>query len=288
MLGTRHTMNSFPDIWRLGFDPEELRKREEQNTSFHFPKCGLSFIDDHFGPRPGCIHGLLGSTGRGKSTLLQSLITEWGMRAKILLYLTEESFERLEAKLALKDEDVSYLTPKLMLIHEQQVLEKIPANSYALFLTHLRDKLVESEAKMLLVDNITTSHFYEGKLQSTLPILAGLRKIAQELEIPIFLIAHTRKGVSESKGLISTDDVRGSASLSNTCDYFYIFYRIRRTDSYGQPLDSSFVHVAKSRDHDNQDNLYKLEYDKTRKRYFRDKLTNFQTFKSFMKERDRA
>lgn len=280
---------SFDDAKRLGFDKDELEERAKDSKTFFLPETGLSFIDDHFGPRPGCIHTLLGSTGRGKSTLVQSLIMGWGVKAKMLLYLTEESLERLEAKLALKDEDVTYLTPKLHVLHENDIVRTIHANSFLKFLEFLKEKIIRTEAKILIIDNITTSQFYEGKLQNVNGILSGLRQIAQELGVAVFLVCHTKKGVSEAtKGLISPDDVRGSAQLAMTSDYFYTFYRIRKTMDFGQPIDSAFIYVSKSRDHDNQDNLYKLSYDAERKKYTRDTLSSFSVFKSFMKERDRA
>lgn len=280
---------NFDDPKRLGFDAGELEERAKEAKEFFLPETGLSFIDDHFGPRPGCLHTLLGSTGRGKSTLVQSLIMGWGTKAKILLYLTEESLERLEAKLALKDDDVTYLTPKLHVLHENDLMRTIHANLFSEFLKFLKEKLVKTEAKILIIDNITTSQFYEGKFQNVNPILAGLRKIAQDLNIAVFLVCHTKKGISEAtKGLISPDDVRGSAQLAMTSDYFYTFYRIRKTMEFSQPIDSAFIYVSKSRDHDNQDNLYKLTYDPLRKRYIKDNLSSFTIFKSFMKERDRA
>lgn len=282
-------MTSLPDASRLGFDPEELKKRAEENKTFFLPETGLSFVDDHFGPRPGCIHTLMGSTGRGKSTLLQSLVVSWGVGAKILLFLTEENLERLEAKLALKDEDVSYLTPKLHVVHEQSFLKEIDPNSPRCFLMRLRQNLIDTQSKILIIDNITTSQFYENQFRNVPILLAGLRDMAQELSVAIFIIAHTKKGISENtKGLMTPDDIRGSATLPNTSDYFYVFYRVRKTIEYGQTLDSAFIFVAKSRDHENQDNFYKLDYDPKRKRYTKDRLTNFSIFKSFMKERDRA
>lgn len=281
--------NFSEDAERLGFDKEELQRREGENRNFFIPATGLSFVDDHYGPRPGCLHTLLGSIGRGKSTLLQSLIMGWGTKAKMLCYLTEESFERLETKLAIKEDDVSYLTPKLHLLHEQDALKLMDVRSATMFVEYLRDQLIRTEAKILIIDNLTTSQFYDGQFFNANAILAGLRRIAIELQVAVFVIAHTKKGISEAtKGLIGMDDVRGSASLPMTSDYFYVFYRIRKTIEFGQPVDSSFVLVTKSRDHENQDNFYKLDYDAGRKRYYRDRLVSFTIFKAFMKERDRA
>lgn len=274
--------------WAPLFEKDDLNKRAEDRRTFWLPESGLSFIDDHFGPRPGCIHTLLGSTGRGKSTLLQSLMVRWGVTARMFVYLTEEAYELVEENLALKDQEMDYLTPNLRLMHEFNVMEQI-AQDPREWLKTIKRHLSETEAKILIIDNITTCHFYGMNFNAANTILHGLRKIAQELNIPIFLIAHTKKGVSETtKGIIDPDDVRGTAQLANTSDYFYIFYRIRKTQDLARSIDSSFVRVAKSRHHNNQDNFYKLDYDHAHKMYVRDSLTNFNAFKSFMKERDRA
>lgn len=281
-------MNFLHEPWRLSFDREEIQKRIDENQTFFLPDTGLSFIDDHFGPRPGCLHTLLAASGRGKTTLLHSLIVAWGSKAKMLLYLTEESFDQVETKLFLKAEDVSYLTSKLHLLHETNVLESIKPDAVVPFLRFLSDSIIKTESKILIIDNLTTSNFYEGQFQNVNRLLSGLRKIAAALGVAIFIIAHTKKTMSPAKGLITLDDVRGSAALPMTSDYFYIFYRIRKTLDFGKEVDSSFVLVAKSRHHDNQDNFYMLQYDHRTKRYFKDKLVNFQIFKTILKERDHA
>jgi hypothetical protein len=274
--------------WQLGFDPEELEKRKLEKNSFKLPQTGLRFVDDHFGPRPGCIHALMGSTGRGKSTLLQSLILEWGKRCNILLYLTEESVDRIESKLFEKEAGASYLTTRLHIAHERDVLKKVSAFSHRDFLLQIEDRIKETEAKILIIDNLTTSEFYEGKFQSIMAIISGLRDLAEKYSLPVFVICHTKKGVNETtKGLMLPDDVRGSAMLANMADYFYTFYRVRSTSEFGQVREGAFIYVNKSRDHDNQDSFYRLEYNINSKRYIKDELVNFNTFKDFMRERDK-
>lgn len=275
--------------WQLGFDPTELERRRHIARTFVLPPCGLKFIDDHFGPRPGCLHTLLGSTGRGKSTLVQSLILEWGKKTPILLYLSEEGIERIESKLFEKEPEAAYLTTKLHLIHEQDLLKSIQATNFIGMLRLLDSKVKASGAKMLIIDNLTTSAFYESKFANVMPLLSGLRQIAMFYEIPIFLVCHTKKGVNEqTKGLIMPDDVRGSANLGLTSDYFYTLYRFRQTTEFGTTRDGTFVYVCKSRDHENQDTIYRLDYNVDKKRYVKDTVVNFNAFKEFARDRDKA
>jgi hypothetical protein len=275
--------------WQLAFDPEKMRQKKLELASFVLPPCGLQFVDDHFGPRPGCLHTLLGSTGRGKSTLVQSLLLEWARNAAVALYLSEESIERVEYKLFEKEVDPSYLSPNLFLIHERDMLKRCSAENISLFMITLRTKLEACKAKMLIIDNLTTSQFYEGNIPTNAALLAKLRDLADQMQIPIFLIAHTKKGVNETtKGIILPDDVRGSAVLPNTSDYFYTFYRVRHTSETGSARDGAFVWVNKSRDHENQDKIYRLDYNVHSKRYIADSAVDFNIFKEAMRDRDRA
>jgi hypothetical protein len=275
--------------WQLGFDKDELSARRGESRTFILPETGLKFIDDHFGPRPGCLHTLLGSTGRGKSTLVQSLILEWGKKASILLYLSEESIDRVEVKLFEKEADAGYLTTRLHVTHEEDILRTVRPDNVRLFLMTIEAKIHACSPKILIIDNLTTSQFYEGKFSNVMPLLSGLRMIAAKYKLPIFLVCHTKKGVNETtKGLINPDDVRGSSILGMTSDYFYTFYRVQQTGEFGTTKIGTFVYVNKSRDHDNQDFIYRLNYDVNRKRYVSDTLANFKAFKEFMQKRDKA
>lgn len=270
------------------FNKTALEEKKRLANEFQMPASGLKFIDDHFGLRPGCIHTLMGSTGSGKSTVTQSMILEWGRKMDILVYLTEESVESFELKIYEKENDCEYLSPHLHLMHERSLVNAYGNDNYRAFLKHLESGISESGAKLLIIDNLTTSAFYEGKIEACIPIIAGLRSIADHYQIPIFLIVHTKKGVSElSKGLMEPDDVRGSANIGNTSDYFYIFYRVGATTGSGAKVYSNFIQVNKARFHDTQGNFYRLRYDYRSKRYISDERVGFNEFKNLMKERDR-
>jgi hypothetical protein len=73
----------------------------------------------------------------------------------------------------------------------------------------------------------------------------------------------------------------------NKSDYFYTFYRVRKTGITGSSMDAAFVYVNKSRDHDNQDSIYRLVYDVNKKRYMSDVKIDFEKFKTAIRERDK-
>lgn len=275
--------------WQRSFSPESVEKQRLEDSTFVISESGFHFIDAHFGPRPGCLHSLMGSTGRGKSTLIQSLILEWGKKVPILLYLTEESLDRIEASIVHKELGASYLSTKLHMTHESEILKRTSPYDYLVLLRYLDQKLSSSNAKILIIDNMTTSQFYENKFESVNGILSGLRELGKKYQIPIFLICHTKKGVNETtKGLMLPDDVRGSSSLAMTSDYFYTFHRFRKTNEFGNSNEGVFVYVSKCRNHDNQDCVYRLEFNVNTKRYIKDIQVDFNAFKTAIKERDRV
>lgn len=272
----------------MTFDKDKLEARLIEDKKFFVPQTGLKFMDDHFGLRPGCIHTLMGSTGAGKSTLMQSLLMTWGKKIEVLVYLTEENEDRFEKKIFEKNKNSEFLSPNVHLMHEKQILISQPCENYRAMLQEIEKAIVESSAKILVIDNLTTSAFYEGKISAAIPILSGFRNLAEHYKIAIFIVVHTRKGVSEmSKGLMEPDDVRGSANISNTSDYFYTFYRVGQTTGTGQKVWGSFIFVNKTRDHDTQGNMYTLNYDFSNKTYHSDKQVSFDLFKKFMKDKDR-
>lgn len=269
------------------FDKDQLDARSAENKKFFLEPSGMKFIDDHYGLRPGCIHTLMGSTGSGKSTLTQSLMLTWGRKNDAMIYLTEETPDRYELKLSEKCESAEYLSPNLHFLHEQEVIRDMKSDNYRGFLKFIEGGVAESNAKMLLIDNLTTSAFYDGKIENNIPILSGLRNIAGHYKIPIIVVVHTKKGVNEvAKGLMEPDDVRGSASIANTSDYFYTFYRIGCTIGTGTKVWNTFIYVNKSRDHDTQGNFYRLKYEYGRGYVF-DEQISFNGFKQLMKERDK-
>lgn len=278
-----------PKTTLLCFTKEKFQKDANLSRQFFLPESGFRFIDDHYGLRPGCFHTLMGSTGTGKSTLTQSLILEFAKKTPMLLYLTEESPERSGLKFFEKEEDCEYLSPKIHFMHERQLTTgSSGTQDYRVFLRSLEQGINESQAKLLVIDNLTTSVFYDGNFSASFPILSGIRTMAEHYQIPVFFIVHPKKGITElSKGLMEPGDVKGSSNIANTSDYFYIFYRVGATTCSGSKIYSSFVFVSKARDHDTQGNLYKLRYDSGRRRYVSDEAVNFTVFKNLMKERDK-
>lgn len=270
------------------FDKEKLQEKLELNKRFIVPETGMKFMDEHYGLRPGCIHTLMGSTGSGKSTLMQSLLFQWGKKMEVLCYLTEESEERFESKIFEKNQNSEYLSPNVFLMHEKEIVRQYSSHNYKAMLQEIEKGIIESKAKIVVIDNLTTSAFYDGNFSACIPIISGLRGLAERYKVAMFVVVHTKKGVSEmSKGLMSPDDVRGSANISNTSDYFYTFYRVGMTTGTGMKIWGNFLFVNKCRDHDTQGNIYRLNYDFERKLYHSDSQVSFDTFKKFMKDKDR-
>lgn len=272
--------------WQLGFDEDEISKRKLENETFYSERTGFKFHDDHFGLRPGCFHTLLGPAGKGKSTLIQSLILKWAKTQTVLLYLTEEDRKAIETKFAMMEPNPYYLSTKLHLVFEQELMKATSPDYAEGFIRLLDAKLRSSAAKVLVLDNITTSAFYE-RINNTMAMLSGLRHLAEKFQIPVVILCHPKKGTNESRGLMNSDDCRGSASLGLKSDYFYILYRAQQTSMSGAVMVGTFIYVEKSRYHKNQGSVYRLDYDAGLQRYTKDNPVPFDSFKEFMKSRDK-
>lgn len=272
--------------WQYDFDHEKLEERKADLETFHTGRIGFRFLDDHFGLRPGALHTLLGGSGQGKSTLTQSLVLEWTKSQPCLLYLTEEDKETVETKLSIMEPRPQYMSTKLHVVQEKDIIRGGANGSHIFHLLEMLDKKMKSSgARILVIDNLTTSAFY-GFFKVN-DLLEGLRKIGLRYKAPVFLLSHPKKGVNESKGLFHVDDCRGSNELGMKSDYFYGLHRHQQTMMTGTIKVGAFIYVNKSRQHSNQGCIYRLEYDGGLRRYTKDTPITFEAYKEVVKNRDK-
>lgn len=275
--------------WLMEFGADEIEDRRTRANTFFVEKSGFSFLDEHYGPRPGCLHALLGASGRGKSSLVLSLILRWCRSTTALLYLSEEDRNKVELQLANMEPSPKYLSTKLHVVEEPDLLQDLEPSHLRAFFQVMEAKLKASGAKILIIDNATTSRFYSHSFRASEDFIAGLKILAIKLEIAVFVVCHPKKGVSEtSKGILTFDDVRGNAQLGLMADYFYALHRYHHTSPTGSSVFVSFIYVAKSRHHANQDCVYRLDFNVNTRRYEKDTPANFETFQKAAKDRVRT
>jgi KaiC/GvpD/RAD55 family RecA-like ATPase len=274
-----------------GLDVVELDGFKQANDTVQLIETTFGFIAKHKGLRLGCSHVLLGQTGKGKTTLVRSLIHQHiSAGINVGYYMTEESTEDLQTQYAYRQnvsqKDFNFLKTK----EERSIL--IPREDYMAWIEELRQWVKANSLKVLFFDNITTSEFYDGRIDESNKIVNALMDLAKELQFALFLVAHTGKRVIHSK-IYTTDDMRGHAAPGLKAHYFYVFHRVRveyPSDLYIENKDRvferSFIVVQKSRNHPVElGKVYRLEYDPCSYEYSKDEAEDYDLLVDLLKDK---
>jgi len=199
-----------------------------KNEAWHI-ETGLNFLKEHRGLRPGSVHLFLGCTGAGKSTMVRTIVLDYIKLNPLpaLIYLTEEKTEHFLTEVykgGFKDKE---LAKKAIITSE---IEK-PPGIFGLEKTWLWlvDIIRSYSCKMFVIDNITTCEFYNDlRVEAQSTFAKRLIKLAEDEGIAIVLIAHTKADVNDSMSrLINENDIRGSKSIVNMCQFMYIMQRFK-------------------------------------------------------------
>ena len=244
----------------------------------HWIKSRYKFLSVHNGIRPGCLHGLKGTMGSGKSSLLKCIITETAAQAKVLLWLSEETVSEYQEMISYLDSDVLV---NIRFIEERDIPPQIKNNQTALF--EFFDQMIEeSGAEITFIDNITTSRFYNpthgltGQQRSA----EFLRDYTKETGHTIFYAAHSGSHVTDNFGRVSTpEDIRGSKDLPMVTEYFYIIQKFTLDDD-----QVNLLRNAKHRHHPDAAGWYALKWQ--HESYVGDVVCPFKVVNKMFKARD--
>jgi KaiC/GvpD/RAD55 family RecA-like ATPase len=243
-----------------GINLSNLEEKIQELKAFKFAPTGFNFVDDHFGLRPGCTHTILGTAGKGKSTLTRSVIKNLIQNHKVLLVGTEESKSEVEVQLGLMDFNQYDSAKNLFYVHEREDLEITPSTtmSVADWLTKIEGLMDSTGCEIFVYDNITCSFLYE-EIKNQQPMIFGLKDVLKRRGVPAVVVAHTRKGVQSSQ-FFTEDDVRGSAQLALATEFLYAFnFFIQSTG--GDECKTATVRIMKSRAYRNSGRAYELRFD---------------------------
>lgn len=211
----------------------------------------FDFLKATNGIRPACLTGLMGTTGTGKSTLLKSIIADSAQDYPVMVWLTEEPVSQYVAGIKKSKHSANF--ENILFFHEDDLSDSIKNNLDDL-LFYFFEKVIESGAKIVFMDNVTTSSFYSSHFgeKGQARAMDHFRKFAHENKITIFYLIHTAKNVTDNSGkLIQGEDVRGSNKSFIMSDYFYILQRFE----IGQKF-FTFVRIVKHRYHENITHKY--------------------------------
>lgn len=194
------------------------------------------------GFRPGEVHLLIAEKGSGKSTLVRAWLTEILAQGKnCFLRLSEESVQPYTDELAsfFSREHVGLLSN--LTVDSELALPERETTYY--YKESLITKIKASGAHIVLFDNFTTSLLGSKSPREQEQWARDFKQIAIALNIPIVIVAHTRKGYKNTQ-IATGDDIRGNSTLSNMASYIYTL--TNRPDLPGHP---SILFCDKGRHH---------------------------------------
>lgn len=258
-----------------------IEQVKKDNVQF-FGTC-FNFLRGHNGIRPGNLHGLLATTGAGKSSLIKKLASECAEFCKVLIWLSEETAEQYQAminRIVTNDE----ITKNILYVEEKKMHPDL-FQDIETFLKYFEDKIVESNCGVIFVDNATTSYLYSDQIgaRGQNKVARFLSKITQKYNRPVFYAAHTGKGIYDNMDrLINIEDVRGNRQLATQTEYFYIINKITVNEK-----QYKILRVAKHRHHDEACGFFLLSWDSEKKFYTGDTKIEFNKVNEIFLARDK-
>lgn len=257
------------------YSQEEIDESILFHTKEFYPSR-FNFLREVCGLRPRTTMGLLGTPGSGKSTLVKSIITDTAAFTKVLVYLTEEEpkdYQILLNVLKTNLDNVVFLSEK-RLFNTGMSLEQMKL--------YLQEAILSSGCNVIFFDNVTTSIIYESLgVRGQGEMVSFFNKIAEDNDLCIFFVAHTKKDVTDNMGkMIEGEDVRGSNQLFQQSQYFFILQNISINSSQ-HPV----IRIRKHRFHEVRKKFFLLGYENSFYKY--DRAVDFELIADLFKQRNK-
>lgn len=110
----------------------------------------------------------------------------------------------------------------------------------------LRDGIKRFDLKFVVFDNIHMLCRTDRVNEDLSRALLGFKQLAEEMEIPILLIAQPRKREGGSNEIISAEDVKHTSAFHSDCDQMIILHRKRVVSKAKEMSNPSFVVKSES------------------------------------------
>ena len=265
--------------------PFEMKDMKINANKIYY-ESKFNFLFQHNGFRPANIHLLIATSGGGKSTTVRTLtidvLPKIPKGKKLLIWLSEET----------SDEFYIEINKTGIIDHGKELLNKLDIFSEQEHID-LNDKQLEVELKKLLdtgeyafliLDNLTTSEMYMGKLPNEQGAFSKrLKAKIQEVKIPLILIAHTKADVTDNMPkLIESNDIRDSKSIINLAQFVYVLQTFYILEKRIQTL-----RITKARGYVIKQNMFILTFDEKTFMFSKDLAIPFDELKRIFKGRNK-
>lgn len=238
-------------------------------------KTKFKFLKAHGGLRAGNIHLLLGRAGKGKSTLIQSLIVENSLNGyKTLIYLSEtkktdfkDAIEPALRDKSSSEEEYLKLLDSIICIDKSD-LTPDGQHSYKFWVRDLFKITNDNKVDIIYIDNFSTSPFSDSAPEIQSNFVQDLNRTAQIKEIPIFAAIHQSKSIAHEKELHESD-IRSNSCFINIPSFIYALNDFCNLDKNLRVLK-----IMKARfNSECVDDYYELSYKKLKKQGYYTKNT---------------
>lgn len=241
----------------------------------------FNFLNEHKGWRPKAVHLFMAPTHHGKSTLTRSLcwdflVNNQSMLDKASLWLSEESKEDFKKEFAKIGMD-RQSNIRLAIESELDLSGfSLPQKKIA-----FKEFVYDTNPRILLFDNVTTSSFYMDRGNEEQGSFATyLKTIANDLDIPIGIIAHTGGESQMLKRLLELNDIRGGKSLVNLAQFAYILQTFKVYDEVNRKVYKfPTIRMEKHRGYDCENILFQMIFNKETMSFMEDEVKNWNEFK---------
>lgn len=265
---------------RMNAPSKAMKKLLTEEYNKIYFKSNFRFLSNHNGYRNGSVHVIQGGAGVGKSTFIRSLLIdllENNSRKRVGIWLSEEtkvSFETHINNSGFPDKFIE----KIYYCSDTDNGLNGDVNSIRYFIE--RNKL-----DILFLDNITTANMYNTSPSQQTTILSKLKLMTIEKNIPLVIVAHSKKDAQTKFKKETMHDVRGSGTLPNIAEYYYVIQKIAY-EEHNNPKRIDLVFIDKSRDYStNENDTYKLVYHPKSRLYLLSQPIGYDVIREYIKKR---
>lgn len=264
---------------RLVISDRDVIEARKYKESYEF-KTDLNFLKQHKGFKRQSLHTFVGKSGKGKTTIIRTLILDFlknNPEKNIFLWISEETAEDLKREM-MDYKDIFFNKDSRLYI---EVEKKGQEEKSEYFFKRMYEAVTVERCDLILFDNITTSSVYKGNPSYQENVTEDLKQFVIDMNVSMVVIAHTKKSMNQHS-LITAEDVNGSQELIKITPYLYILQMFEIGNSKKQTL-----HVEKCRAFDIINSFYHLPYCKQTRCYEGDGPIEFEVIRQWFRTRNK-